>query len=114
MSAAALSIFVFAIYLIVMGTGFYIIPNAILPIFKFPKTDEPWIRALGMVILILGFYYIIAAQNELSSFFWATIVGRFGVLILLSALVISKKAKPTIILFGIIDAAGGVWTLLSL
>ena len=113
MSAAALSIFVFGIYLIILGTGFYLVPNTILPLFKFPKTNEPWIRALGMVILILGFYYIIAAQNELSAFFWATVVGRFGVLVLLSALVISKKAKPVIILFGIIDAAGGVWTLLS-
>jgi hypothetical protein len=113
MSAEALSILVFGIYLILMGTGFYLIPNTILPLFKFPKTNEPWIRALGMVILILGFYYIIAAQNELSSFFWATIVGRFGVLILLTALVIFKKAKPAIILFGIIDAAGGVWTLLA-
>lgn len=112
MSAAALSIFVFGIYLLVMGAGFYLIPNAILPVFKFPKTNEPWIRAMGMVIVILGFYYIVAAQNELSSFFWATVIGRFGVLILLSLLVIFKKAQPIIILFGVIDAAGGIWTLL--
>ena len=112
MSAAALSILVFGIYLVVIGSGFMLIPNSILPLFKFPQTNEPWIRVLGIVVLVLGFYYIIAAQNELSSFFWATVVGRFGVLILFSLLVIFKKAKPMLILFGLIDALGAVWTFL--
>ena len=113
MSAAALSILVFGIYLLVIGTGFILIPNTILPLFKFPKTNEPWIRVLGIVVVVLGFYYITAAQNELSSFFWATVVGRFGVLILFTSLVIFKKAKPMLILFGVVDAAGAVWTLLT-
>ena len=112
MSASAISILVFGIYLVVIGTGLMLMPNTILPLFKFPKTNEPWIRVLGAVVLILGFYYIIAAQNELSPFFWASVVGRFGVLILFSSLVIFKKAKPMLILFGLIDAAGAVWTLL--
>jgi hypothetical protein len=114
MSAAALSILIFGIYLLVIGTGFILIPNTILALFKFPKTNEPWIRVLGVVVLVLGFYYITAAQNELSSFFWATVVGRFGVLILFSSLVILKKAKPMLILFGLVDAAGAVWTLMVL
>ena len=114
MSASALSVLVFGIYLVVIGTGFMLMPNTILPLFKFPKTNEPWIRVLGVVVLVLGFYYIIAAQNELSPFFWASVVGRFGVLILFSSLVLLKKAKPMLILFGLIDAAGAVWTLLVL
>ncbi len=112
MSASALSILVFGIYLVVIGTGFILMPNTILPLFKFPKTNEPWIRVMGAVVLVLGFYYIIAAQNELSSFFWATVVGRFGVLILFSSLVIFRKTKPMLILFGIIYAIGAGWTLL--
>ena len=114
MSASALSILVFGIYLVVIGSGFILLPNKILPLFKFPITNEPWIRVLGVVVLVLGYYYITAAQNELSSFFWATVIGRFGVLVLFSSLVIFKKAKPMLILFGIIDALGAVWTLLVL
>jgi hypothetical protein len=114
MSATALSIFVFGIYLVVIGAGFLLMPNTILPIFKFPKTNEPWIRVMGSVVLVLGFYYIISAQNDLSAFFWATVVGRFGILVLFVSLVLAKQAKPMLILFGVIDAAGAVWTLLTI
>ena len=88
--------------------------NTVLPLFKFPKTNEPWIRIMGLIVLILGFYYIIAAQNELIPFFWATVIGRFTLLVGLIVLVVSKKAPPMVITFGAIDAAGGLWTLLTL
>ena len=114
MSSAALSVFVFGVYLAATGIGFLFIPNIVLPLFKFPKTNEQWVRVLGMVIGLLGFYYIIAAQNELAPFFWASVVGRFGVLICLSTLVITKKGQPMLITFGVIDAAGALWTLLVL
>lgn len=114
MSATAVSIFAFGIYIVVIGAGFLLIPNNILPMFKLPKTNEPWIRVMGSVVIVLGFYYIISAQNELTPFFWATVVGRFGILILFVSLVISKKAPPVLILFGAIDAAGGIWTLLTM
>ncbi len=73
MSASDLSIFIFGIYIIVIGAGFFTIPNIILPIFKFPKSNEPWIRVLGWIVVILGVYYIVASQNELTPFYWATI-----------------------------------------
>ncbi len=114
MSPSAISIFVFGIYLALVGAGFIFIPNTVLPVFKFPKTNESWIRVLGIVIALLGFYYIIAAQNELTPFFWATVVGRFAILISFVLLVVTKKAQPMLIVFGVIDAAGGLWTLLVL
>ena len=114
MSAAALSIFVFGIYLIAIGFGFFTIPNVILPIFKFPKSNESWIRVLGWIVVVLGFYYVVASQNELTEFYRATIYGRFGILVGFSSLVLMKKAKPMLILFGLVDAAGAIWTLLSM
>ncbi len=114
MSSAALSVFVFGIYLALAGVGFLFIPNIALPMFKFPKTNEPWVRIMGMLIAMIGFFYIIAALNELSPFFWATVVERFAVLICFILLVATKKAQPMLIAFGVIDAAGGIWTLLTM
>lgn len=114
MSPSAVSMFVFGIYVIIVGVGYLFIPNSILSLFKLPKTNEPWIRIMGLIVLILGFYYIIAAQHELMPFFWATIVGRFTLFVGFIILVITKKAKPVIIGFGLVDAVGAIWTLFAL
>ncbi|MCK4747655.1 MAG: hypothetical protein KAT15_11485 [Bacteroidales bacterium] len=114
MNPTELSILVFGIYLIVVAVGFLFMPNAVLPMFKMPKTNEQWIRVLAVVIGVLAYYYIVAALNNLTPFFWATVYGRFGVLVAFVALVLAKKAKPTLIMFGVIDAAGAIWTLLTL
>lgn len=114
MNPPELSILVFGIYLAVIAVGFLFIPNAILPIFKMPKTNEQWIRVMAVLIGVLAYYYIVAAMNNLTPLFWATVYGRFGVFVAFTGLVIAKKAKLPLILFGIIDAAGGVWTLLTL
>ena len=114
MNPSELSIFVFGIYLVVVAAGFLFIPNAILPLFKMPPAKEQWIRVMAIVAGALAYYYIVAALNDLTPFFWATVYGRFGVFVAFVGLVISKNAKPTLILFGVIDAAGAVWTLLTL
>lgn len=114
MNPSELSMMVFGIYLVVVAAGFLFMPNAILPILKMPKTEEQWIRVMAVVIGVLAYYYIVAALNDLTPLFWATVYGRFGVFVCFLGLVIAKKAKPPLILFGVIDALGGLWTLLTL
>ncbi len=114
MNPTELSVLVFGIYLVVVATGFLFMPNVVLPILKMPKTNEQWIRVLAVLIGVLAYYYIVSALNDLTPFFWATVYGRFGVFICFVGLVIAKKAKSPLILFGIIDALGGLWTLLTL
>jgi len=114
MNPTELSVFVFGIYLIGVAAGFLFMPNAILPIFKMPKTQEQWIRVMALVVGVLAYYYIVAALNSLTPMFWATVYGRFGILVAFVGLVLFKKAKSPLIIFGVIDAAGAVWTLLTL
>ena len=115
MNPADLSLFVFGAYLIaIVGCGFVFMPNVVLSMFRLPKTNEVWIRILGFVVVILGYYYISAALNGLTAFYWATVWGRFALLPFLILLVILKQTKPTIIMFGVLDAAGAAWTLLAL
>jgi hypothetical protein len=115
MNAADLSVFVFGIFLVVVdGFGLLLIPNTLLRLLKVPTTSEVWIRILGGIIALLGAYYIVAGLYNLIAFDWATVFGRFAVLLFLVLLALLKQAKPQLILFGLADTAGAIWTLLAL
>jgi hypothetical protein len=114
MSRAATSVFVFSIYLFLLGLILVAFPNALLSLFRLPETNEVWVRVVGMLVLILGYYYSIAAHNELIPFLRATVIGRFTVLVFFIAFVLLGFAPPVLILFGLIDAAAATWTGLAL
>jgi hypothetical protein len=114
MSKSATSVFVFALYLLVIGVVLVVIPNMFLAVFGQPETGEVWIRVLGAVVAILGFYYLQAARNDLTAFFRATVFGRCAALVFFTAFVVLGFAPPILILFGAIDAMGGLWTAMSL
>jgi hypothetical protein len=114
MDSTTTSIFVFGIYLIFVGAGFLLIPNTLLPLFRLPKTDEPWIRVMAILVLIIAYFYLVAAHHNIIPLYWATVFGRIFVFLSFVILVLTKKAKPALIIFGIADLLGAVWTLLTL
>ena len=114
MSTAAKSVFLFAIYLFVLGVVLLLAPNFLLSAFNIPETGEVWIRVVGMLAILIGYYYQHAARNELTSFFRATSYARCSVPIFFLAFIAFGLAPPILLLFGGIDAAGGVWTALCL
>lgn len=114
MSKSAVSVFVFAIYMFLLGLILIVIPNTLLRLFSVPETNEVWIRVVGMLVLILGFYYTHAARNDLRIFFSWTVVARTSVLLFFIAFVVAGLAPPVLIIFGVIDFAAAMWTLLAL
>jgi hypothetical protein len=114
MSKAATTVYFFSIYLFVLGIVLVVVPNALLSLFGIPETGEVWVRVVGMLLLIIGFYYLTAARHELVPLMWATVVGRCAVLLFLTAFVLARLAPPVLILFGVIDLAAAIWTGLAL
>jgi uncharacterized membrane protein len=114
MSKGARSLFIFSLYLYVLGAILLIFPNVLLRMFFLPATDEVWIRVVGMLVFILGFYYFQVARNELRKFIQWTVYARISVLFFFIAFVIAGLASPLLILFGVIDVAAAIWTQLSL
>ena len=114
MSKAATSVFVFSLYMFVLGLVLLVVPNLLLRLFGIPETTEVWIRVVGMLVFILGYYYFQAARNELTVFFKASVVGRFSVLVFLIAFVLLGFAPPVLIAFGLIDSGAALWTALSM
>jgi len=110
MSSSAKSVFVFAIYLVLLGITLLVMPNVMLTLFAYPTTEEVWIRVVGMLLVLLAFYYIQAARRELTDFFQWTVYARASVILFLIAFVVLDLARPILILFGAVDLLAALWT----
>jgi len=114
MSRAATSILVFGVYVMAMGVLLLTVPNVLLATVSYPTTSEVWIRVLGVVTLILGYYYIVAGRNEVTSFFRASLLTRPSLIVFFAIFVTVGMAEPVLVAFGLIDLLGAVWTGLAL
>ncbi|RLD67940.1 MAG: hypothetical protein DRI95_03990 [Bacteroidetes bacterium] len=114
MSKSAKSVLVFSIYVFVLGLILITIPNVLLSVFGLPKTNEVWIRVVGVLVLFLGYYYFQVSRNELKIFFRWSVYARTGLFLFFIGFVLFDLAPPILILFGFADVAGALWTYLSL
>ena len=114
MSGAARSIAVFGVYCTVVGLVLAAVPNLFLGAVRLPATGEPYIRVLGVVVLVLGLYYLAAARSEAVAFFRWTTWGRPLAFVLFGVLVLLGFAPRVLVLFGAVDAAGALWTARAL
>jgi hypothetical protein len=110
MTPAARSVRIFAIYLGVLALTLLLAPNVLLQAFRLPPTDEVWIRVVGMLAALLGVYYWVAAATELTPFFRASVLCRLTVPLFFLIFVMAGWARWPLVLFGVIDALGALWT----
>lgn len=108
MSSSAKSVFVFGIYLVVLGITLLVAPNVLLSLFGVPVTNEVWIRLVGMLLVLLAFYYIQAARKELTDFFQWTVYARASVMVFFIVFVVLGLAQAILILFGAIDLLAAI------
>jgi hypothetical protein len=114
MSNAAKSILFFGAYLLALGLILIVAPNPLLSLFDYPRTDEVWIRIVGMLLVGLGFFYVQAARAELTPFFRWSVFIRLPVMIVFAAFVLLGLATPVLILFGVVDLLAAIWTGVAL
>ena len=114
MTPAAKSVYYFGFYLYLVGATLIFIPNLFLSTLGIPETNEVWIRVLGVIVALIGFYYHQAGAKNISVFLPLTIPTRITVFIAFIILVILKMASPILIGIGGIDLAGAIWTFMAL
>ncbi|MBX7242299.1 MAG: hypothetical protein K1X92_11170 [Bacteroidia bacterium] len=110
MKSAAKSVYFFGFYLIGLGLILMSFPNFILSLFQFDLTEEVWIRVVGVLALVIGIYYIRTAPSNDSVFLKTTVLNRILVLVCFMLFSIFGWAKVTLILFGLVDFLGAIWT----
>ncbi len=114
MSNSAKSSFLFGIYLVIFGLTAVVVPTIPLSLFGFAQTTEIWFRFAGMLGFLLGLYYILAGRENVRAFFRWTVYVRPLVIVFLTAFVLLGLAPPALILVGVIDLLGAIWTGLAL
>jgi hypothetical protein len=114
MSAPTVSVLVYGVYLAALGIVYMIIPNVPLRLFGFEQTTEPWIRVMAAMVVIVGYYCVQAARNRLRTFYRWTLHCRAFFPVFTVVMVIAGLVKPMLLLFGVIDLAGAVWTGMTL
>jgi hypothetical protein len=114
MSSSAFSAKVFAVYLFLAGATLVIAPNLLLSLLQIPQTPEVWIRVVGLVAFMIGVYAWVAASHEFKPFLVASVYTRFIVFVAFTTFALTGLGSPMIILFGLADLAGGIWTYSAL
>lgn len=110
MSNSSKSLLAFGIYLVGMGVGLILMPNVLLGLLGFPATDEVWSRVVGVLALLLAFYYIQAARADLQPFIQWTVYARIAAFFFFTAFVLARLAEPILFGLGLIDLAAALWT----
>ena len=114
MNAAGRSVFVFGIYQLVLGIVLVVVPNWLLGVLGLLGSTEVWIRVVGVLFLVVGFYDLQDGRKSLNDYYLWSIIARAVVFLFFVAFFLLGFMKPILIGFGAIDLAGAIWTLLAL
>ncbi len=115
MNKAAVSVYVFGFYMLgLVGPGFMVAPHAVLGLVGLSAGDDLWIRMLGLLAALLGFYYVMSARAQLEPFFRWTVAARCAAAAFMVLMVLLGKAAPALLLFAATDLAAVGWTFVSL
>ena len=113
MSSVSKSVYYFSFYLLAAGLVLFFFPNRLLALLGFAATTEIWIRLVGILTFILGVFFFYMAKQEARLFFYISMFGRGIFVIGILSLVLFYDAPSALLLFGIVDAAGLLWTLFA-
>jgi len=113
-SKTAFTLKAFGYYLAVLGVALTLAPNLLLNVFGMPVTTEVWIRVLGIVVVNVGIFYVVAATCEAKLLFQTSVYTRSIVFVAFIAFAALGLASPVLVLFGVADLAGAIWTYVTL
>ncbi|MBL8003074.1 MAG: hypothetical protein JNL05_14065 [Flavobacteriales bacterium] len=112
--ATSISLLVFGGYALIMGLVLLLAPEQLLPSFGFAESSGTWVHVLGFVLCCSAYYYLWAGWSGNKAFARLTVHTRFAAPLVMLALMMMGKVDHMVLVFGIVDAAGGAWTAATL
>ena len=113
MRNARFSVLVWSIYVLVIGVSLTLVPKQFTQVFGIDDPQEVWIRVLGVVLVVLGIYYLGAVLNGSEWMYRYSVFGRLIAVVGLAYLAIVDDPWQ-LWLFAAVDALGLTWTATAL
>lgn len=114
MTASGKSLFYFGIYAVGTGLLFLTMPDKLTSLTQLPSIPAGWASIIGLLALIIGAYDIFCGYSNIKSFIRLSVYIRLGFAAGTILLFVFQQMPAAITLFGIVDALGGLWTMLAL
>lgn len=112
MERSAFTVFVDGIILDILGIAMLAIPETFLNLLNLSLGDTVLMtRIIGLLLILIGIYYVFVAFNNLREFFIISVIGRllffFGTVLFF----LFDFVGPQIFIISILDLITSLWTL---
>ncbi len=114
MNPACKTIYLFGFYPLLAGLSMILAPALPLQILGWPVEGLDWIRMLGVVTMIVGYYYIQLGRNDVLDFCRYSAQMRIIIPFVFTAMVLVFDMNPLYIALTAVDFLGGMWTATAL
>jgi len=114
MGPAAMSFFVFGLYMTGLGIALVLAPNPLLSLVGIAETTEVWVRVVGVLVVVIGVLDVLIARADLRIVMRWGIYLRSGAAASLVAFAIANLVEPGILIFAAIDALSVAWAAWAL
>ena len=114
MTTAARSVFLFGIYVLVVGIAVALAPDAVLRLLRFPPAGDGWVRMVGVLAMVIGAYDVVSGRSNAQANIRASVPIRLAFAATCGALVLLRYMPVPLLPLAAIDAAGAAWTALAL
>jgi hypothetical protein len=108
------SLIAFSVYSGIMGAVLLFVPRLVLPHVGMHEEITSSTYMLGFVLLASSFYYFASGIGMNRAFALLTVVTRFASPVVTFTLFLEGHVPTSYVALSIVDATGGLWTLLAL
>ncbi len=110
---STLSMRVFGAYLALLSASLLFWPALYLRL-GFAELSQPWMALCGYLVGIVALFHLLAVRARERHFYRWTVMARLPLLPFAVLLVALQLAPPVLILLGVVDLLGALWTGLAL
>ncbi len=104
MTRAALSVYMYGLYLISFGLPFLLAPHFTLGMLGLSAGEGMWVRFVGVLVAIIGSFYVAAVLTRTNVFLAWTVPSRYATATFMAVMVALGEAGMALLIFAALDA----------